>query len=194
MNRKELELQTEDILKQVCNYFEFYRDKMDFGAFNKKNVDTIFSINRVQLRTQGIYENQFEFSIGGNVTILEIENLWKDLYYQTRPKSEFTELLKEVIPTTYSIKYDIAKISNKFPENVKQTGWLNFDISDKGLKKFKEIITYVISHLLLPEFKNLKRINELDIDVNGTVELDNKQKWFYLSYINNCQTRWKRTF
>ncbi|AWH74570.1 hypothetical protein DCS32_10505 [Dokdonia sp. Dokd-P16] len=170
MNRKELEIATEDVFKKICNSFGFFRIN-GIGGFKKITDKHIFSITSAQLRTQGIYDNQFEYSIGGNCTILEIENVWQDLYYLTRPESEFTNQLKEVVPFTYNVDYKKEELKEMFPNNVRDTGWLYFKITKEGIANFEKVITHIIQELLIPQLSYPISIAELDKNVNSQIEL-----------------------
>lgn len=170
MNRKELEIATDNIFKKVCNSFDFFRIN-GVGGFQKTINKHIFTITSAQLRTQGIYDNEFEFSIGGDCTILEVENVWKDLYYLTRPESEFTNQLKEVVPFTYNVDYKKEKLKEVFPKNVRDTGWLYFEITKEGIANFEKVITHIIQELLIPQLTYPISIAELDKNVNSQIDL-----------------------
>lgn len=170
MNRKELEIATDNVFKKVCNSFGFFKVN-GIGGFKKITDSHIFSITSAQLRTQGIYNNQFEYSIGGNCTIIEVENIWKDLYFLTRPESEFTNQLKETIPPTYNVSFSKEKLKEAFPKNVRDTGWLYFEITKEGIANFEKVITHIIQELLIPQLTNPISIVELDENVNSQIDL-----------------------
>ncbi|MCD4668611.1 MAG: hypothetical protein K8R44_08540, partial [Sulfurimonas sp.] len=138
---------------------------------SKVTRDFIDTISSSQIVTQGVPNNRFEVGILASSTIQKIENIWKDLYLLILPTLESNDL-KDVTPTTYSLKYDKKVVSKRFPDNVRDTGWLHFTISDDGLAKYQEVIEFLIEKQLLPEIKKYRSISVLDRLVNTKVELE----------------------
>jgi len=187
INKEKLYKKIEFFIKDILSEFGFY--KPDFGGgYEKKEVD-IYNIGHSQIVTQGIMDNKFEISFGGNCTIMKVEDLWHDLYPLTiqmpdekHYTKEYIEKFKKLYPATYSVQYDKEKIRDVFPENIRDTGWLCFDISDKGFEQFKKVLRYIISELLIPELEKFHSIELLDKMINSKIEITENDKHIVNSF------------
>lgn len=181
MKKKDLDIRLNDAFAEICKHNKYSNkqtiDGNTGGTNIRKNNKFIHSLSLSQTVTHGVSNNQFEVTLSGNCTILEIENIWKDLYYLTKGESEFTEWNKKYTPPTYSVYFDKKQIQEKFPQNVKETGWLTFEISDNGIEEFKEVIKYIIEQDLIPKLENVRSLQILDNQLNSSIELDNFEQY-----------------
>ena len=192
-----LELRLDESLNKllIANGFS----KKQQGGYFALFAGNIVTISRSQIRTLGVFNNRFEYTIGGNCSILEIENIWKDLRPLVNPKLDdkvMQSYIEKQVPLTYSIGYDKDIVKEKYSNCVQSSGWLSFEITDHGLVTFKEVLTYIVEELLIPSLKNQPSIAQLDKNVNSRIELDkldsysiNKEGFIYrriiLAKLNN---------
>ncbi len=170
------------MFESVSNEFGFI--KPDFGSgYSKKTGNDIYWLNHAQIVTQGVMDNKFEFSPSAKCTIMQVEGLWHDLYpltisipNETTMSKEDIEKFKQLYPSTYGVQYNKEKVKAKYPENIRETGWLCFDISDTGFERFKEVLRYIISELLIPELDKYHSIDILDKMINSKVIISNEDK------------------
>ena len=149
MNKEKLYNDIRLMFESVSNDFGFI--KPDFGAgYEKIKGPDIYSLHHSQIVTQGVMDNKFEIIPSADCTIIQVEGLWHDLYPLTisipnenSMSEEEIEKFKKLYPTTYAVNYDKEKVKAKFPENIRDTGWLCFDISDKGFEQFKKVLRYI---------------------------------------------------
>lgn len=177
MNKEKLYNDIRLLFEGVSNEFGFI--KPDFGSgYSKKTGNDIYWLNHAQIVTQGVMGNKFEFSPIAKCTIMQVEGLWHDLYPLTilmpdenSMSKEDIEKFKKLYPTTYGVQYDKEKVRVKFPKNIRNTGWLYFDISDKGFEQFKKVLRFIISELLISELEKYHSIELLDKMINSKIEI-----------------------
>lgn len=182
MNKEKLYNDIRLTFERVSNEFGFI--KPDFGAgYEKIQGSDRYSLHHSQIVTQGVMDNKFEIIPSADCTIMQVEDLWHDLYpltilmpNETTMSKEDIEKFKKLYPSTYGVQYDKEKVKAKFPENIRDTGWLCFDISDTGFERFKEVLRYIISELLLPELDKYHSIDILDKMINSKVIVSNEDK------------------
>lgn len=177
MNKEKLYNEIRETFGLIAKEFEF--SKADFGSgFKKKAENDIYTLSHAQIVTQGVMDNKFEFSPSAKCTIMQVEGLWHDLYPLTilmpnenSMSKDSIEKFKKLYPTTYGVQYDNEKVRAKFPENITDTGWLCFEISDIGFEQFKKVLRFIISELLIPELEKYHSIELLDKMLNSKIEI-----------------------
>jgi len=182
MNKEKLYNKIRLLFEEVANEFGF--TKPDFGSgYTKKTGNDIYSLNHAQIVTQGVMDNKFEFSPAANCTIMQVEDFWHDLYPLTiqmpdekHYTKEYIENFKKLYPPTYRVEKNNNEIKRLFPENIRDTGWLCFDISDEGFEQFKKVMRYIINEQLIPELNKYHSIEILDKIVNHKVILSDEDR------------------
>lgn len=178
MQKEELEKVIIDTFKELCNYQGFFNEKTIDGKVGgtnrKKSEKYIDSLSLSQTRTLGVYDNHFEITLNASCSVLEVEHIWSDFKSLVNPVLEdknYQTLFEKKIPVTYSVSYDKLAIKDKFPNNIKETGWLSFEISETGIEQFKKVIKFIIEKELLPKLEEYRSLGSLDKELNSSVEL-----------------------
>jgi len=175
MNKKKLYDKIRLIFESVANEYGFI--KPEFGSGYKKKVkNDVYTLSHSQIITQGIMDNKFEIIPDASCTIMKVEGLWHDLYPLTillpkensMPKEDI-EKFKKLYPSTYSVEYDREIVRSKFPDNIRKTGWLCFDISEQGFEQFKTVLRYIFAEQLIPELNKYHSIDVLDRMINNKI-------------------------
>jgi hypothetical protein len=178
MNSIELELLVREAFSRTCFNLGYVMNKSSLdggigGTNYKASEKYVESVSTSQINMTGVKKSEFEISIGASCAVLEIENLWRDQRYLVSPKllnEEHQILFESQVPYTYSINYDSNAVKMKFPNNVSETGWLHFEISQKGLSQFSEVVKFILEEQFMPELNQYKDLCVLDKLVNGAIE------------------------
>ena len=182
MNKEKLYRKIRLIFEDVANELGFI--KPEYGSGYKKKIENdIYSLSHSQIITQGVMDNKFEFIPSADCTMMQVEGLWHDLYPLTisvpkedsMPKGDI-EKFKKLYPATYSVEYDREILRNNYPNNIRETGWLCFDISEQGFEQFKTVLRYIFTEQLIPKLDKYHSIDILDKMINSKVIISNEDK------------------
>lgn len=169
MEGSEIEKKIDSILEGLLSAKSY--SLTDKQGYVRKTDTHHYSINRSQVVSMGLPDSNFEVLLAGYISILEVEEYWKDLYHLTMPKLD-GEVNENFMPPTLRITPDLTHLKDDSPKVFLNTNWLRFEDSGPGWIELKDVLGSIVDLFVDYSDTNSPTISQLDEDVNSKIELD----------------------